>query len=115
MKERLHRNLWDNPKDLIGLLAAIEDHTGLYLLRRRLDYLEMFLQGYKRLAIHMKVELDGLDKLTEFSEYLAKEFDKKHPNSFGWFGYLCERYGDGEDGYNKFFEYWNLFLNKSTK
>lgn len=102
-------------KNLYQLLDLIEHRPGMFLLEARLDYLYMFLSGYKLATTSNKVQFPNIEKLEEFSKFLFTQFDEEYRNSMLWYGILNNEFDSGEKGLEKFFEYmWKFRLQEKN-
>ena len=96
--------------DILIVLEQIKQHPGLYLLKPNLIYLHHFYQGYIRYALDNNIKIKNFEILNgPFSEYLQKKLKIRFYNSFGWFGHLHDKFGEGAEGFCKFFEYLDKF------
>ena len=99
----------ESPNDLLLLINAIGEITGLHILNRNLDYFYSYLSGYRQSLILNKIEIQNDNILNDFTDYLKEELKYEEENTFGWFGILRELYGSDKSGFLKFFEYFNKF------
>lgn len=63
---------------MYDLLVLIEQRPRIFLLEARLDYLYVFLSGYKMAATSNKEQFLNIEKLEDFSMFLFTKFDKEY-------------------------------------
>ncbi|WP_299246003.1 hypothetical protein [uncultured Aquimarina sp.] len=76
-------------------------------MKRDLDLLYSFITGMKLTAIGNNVDLKNLEELDSFSKHIHEKLDIADTNTMGWFGVIRDKHGSGEEGFNKFFEYFD--------
>jgi hypothetical protein len=114
MNIEIQQGAQDHPADLVRILAAIEDHPGIWLLSQNLDYLFHFIAGYQRCLLATGFHLKWESLLNDFTENLRLELGITTSNPFGWYGYLREVYGGEEKGYKMFFHHFNHFKESAS-
>lgn len=115
MSSVFSHQLLQNPKDLLILIKAVLEFSGLYLFERNISQFKMFMDGYQRCAILNGINLSNADVLEKFNLYLVDEYGKIEETSFGWFDFFADLRLSELEKFELFSIYFNSFLDKYNK
>lgn len=115
MSSIFSHQLLQNPKDVIILIKAILEFSGLYLFERDLTQFKLFIDGYQRCAILNGIDLSNSDILEKFNIYLVEEYGKIERTSFGWFDFFIDLRLSELEKFELFTTYFNSFLENTIK
>jgi hypothetical protein len=96
-------------QDLYGLIQKIHQRPALYLSKKSLSHLQVFLDGYTFSRREMGIPLSAQEQeFEQFQDWIEQRFSQ--PNTQSWVRIILFYAEDEADALDRFFELFDEFV-----